>query len=134
MGSVASSGYKFDIYSRVIAPQLAKRVISPPNDIFRYELAPVPTSIFDEFGDKRINKSRSQLKKSYIVIPTYLACLSLMSVGFVGCVSSRFSFFHKCEKANCGYNFFSKLSTAFLRESKKEDLWWLIQIFFNRSI
>ena len=31
-----SSGYKFDVYSRVIAPKLAKRVISP-NDISGYE-------------------------------------------------------------------------------------------------
>ena len=80
----------------MIAPQLAKRVISP-NDIFRYEFAPVPTSIFDDFGDKRIDKSKSQLKKSYVVIPTDLACLSLMSVQFCGLCFQQIFIFHKCD-------------------------------------
>ena len=92
-GKCWSSGYKFDIYSRVIAPQLAKRVISP-NDIFRYELAPVPTSIFDDFRDKRIDKSKSQLKKSCVVIPTDL---SLMSVQFCGLSFQQIFIFHQCD-------------------------------------
>ena len=54
------------IYSRVIALQLAERVISPA-DIFKHELAPVPTSMFDDFGDMRIDKSKSKLKMSLAV-------------------------------------------------------------------
>ena len=50
------------IYSRVIGLQARERD-SGIKDVLGYELAPVPTSMFDDTGDRRIAKSKSTLKK-----------------------------------------------------------------------
>ena len=50
------------IYSRVIGLQAIRRDIDI-NDVLGHELAPVPTSMFDDTGDMRIAKSKSTLKK-----------------------------------------------------------------------
>ena len=50
------------IYSRVNGLQARERD-SGIKDVLGYELAPVPTSMFDDTGDRRIAKSKSTLKK-----------------------------------------------------------------------
>jgi len=50
------------IYSRVIGLQASWRDIDI-KDVLGHELAPVPTSMFDDTGDMRIAKSKSTLKK-----------------------------------------------------------------------
>ena len=50
------------IYSRVIVLQASWRDIDI-NDVLGQELAPVPTSMFDDTSDMRIAKSKSTLKK-----------------------------------------------------------------------
>ena len=49
------------IYSRVIGLHASGRDIAI-KDVFGHELAPVPTSMFDDTGDMRIAKSKSTLK------------------------------------------------------------------------
>ena len=51
------------IYSRVIVLHLTNVAVKVKN-IFRYELAPIPTSIFEDTGDLRAAKSKSNLNKS----------------------------------------------------------------------
>ena len=48
------------IYSRVIALQL-KNVALRVENVFSFELSPVPTSMFDDTGDIRSAKSKSSL-------------------------------------------------------------------------
>ena len=50
------------IFHRVIALQLANKSINA-KEIFEYELAPFPMSLFDQSGDIRIDKAKSQLKR-----------------------------------------------------------------------
>ena len=50
------------IYSRVIGLQASSRDCDPRN-LFSYELAPIPTSMFTEQGEMRISKGKSLLKK-----------------------------------------------------------------------
>ena len=50
------------IYARVICLQVSGRDIDI-KDVLGHELAPVPTSMFDDTGDMRIAKSKSTLKK-----------------------------------------------------------------------
>jgi len=50
------------IYSRVIGLQDSGRDIDI-NDVLGHELAPVPTSMFDDTGCMRIAKPKSTLKK-----------------------------------------------------------------------
>lgn len=60
-----AAGKVFDtnlIYSRVIGLQASGRDIDI-KDVLGHELAPVPTSMFDDTGDMRIAKSKSTLKK-----------------------------------------------------------------------
>ena len=49
------------IYSRILCLQTVRNVDLP--DVFKYELAPVPTSLFEDNGDMRITKSKSTLKR-----------------------------------------------------------------------
>ena len=49
-------------YSRVIGLQARERDIDI-KDVLGHELAPVPTSMYDDNGDMRIAKSKSNLKK-----------------------------------------------------------------------
>jgi len=49
-------------YSRVIGLQARERDIDI-KDVMGHELAPVPTSMYDDNGDMRIAKSKSNLKK-----------------------------------------------------------------------
>ena len=50
------------IFHRVIALQLANKSIDA-KELFKYELAPFPMSLFDQSGDIRIDKAKSQLKR-----------------------------------------------------------------------
>ena len=36
--------------------------------LFSYELAPLPTSLFDEFGEIRVDKSKANISKSDVVV------------------------------------------------------------------
>ena len=54
------------IYSRVIALQLSDSSIKMDN-VLRYELAPIPTSMFHESGDMRIAKGKSVLKNKLCI-------------------------------------------------------------------
>jgi hypothetical protein len=56
------------IYSRVIALQLTNDALKVEN-IFRYELSPIPTSIFTDTGDLRPAKSKAELNKIGSKIP-----------------------------------------------------------------
>lgn len=49
------------IYSRVLGLQNVRGINL--QDVLNYELAPVPTSMFEDNGDMRITKSKSTLKK-----------------------------------------------------------------------
>ncbi|KAJ8018705.1 hypothetical protein HOLleu_43161 [Holothuria leucospilota] len=50
------------IYSRVIGLQGSSREVSLSN-VLSYELSPVPTALFDDSGEMRTAKSKSELKK-----------------------------------------------------------------------
>ena len=50
------------IYSRVIGLQASPRDISI-SEVISCELSPVPTALFDDSGEMRISKSKSDLKK-----------------------------------------------------------------------
>ena len=50
------------IYSRVVGLQASSREINI-NEVISSELSPVPTALFSEFGEMRISKSKSDLKK-----------------------------------------------------------------------
>ena len=59
------SDFIFDtklIYSRTIGLIPSRKL--DPKDLFRYELSPVPTSMFDDNSDMRITKSKSVLKQT----------------------------------------------------------------------
>ena len=49
------------IYSRAIGLLPSRNIDS--RDIFKYELSPVPTSMFDDSGAMRITKTKSVLKQ-----------------------------------------------------------------------
>ncbi len=53
------------IYTRVMGIQQARDV--NVGDVLQFELAPVPTSMFNENGDMRVPKSKSTLKRNYQV-------------------------------------------------------------------
>ena len=50
------------IYSRVIAPQLKNEALKVEN-VFSFELSPVPTSMVDDTGDIMSAKPKSSLNK-----------------------------------------------------------------------
>ena len=54
------------IYSRVLGLQKVRNINL--QDILKYELAPVPPSMFEHNGDIRITKSKSILKQQLQVI------------------------------------------------------------------
>ena len=49
------------IYSCVIAMQLTNEVMTVEN-IFKYELSPIPTALFNDEGEMKTAKSKSDLK------------------------------------------------------------------------
>ena len=51
------------IYSRVIALQLTNVAMTVEN-VFKHELAPIPTSIFNDDGDLRPAKSKADMKRT----------------------------------------------------------------------
>ena len=50
------------IYSRVMALKMYNTIIEV-KVLFSYELEPLPTSMFDEFGEIRVDKSKAKLRK-----------------------------------------------------------------------
>lgn len=54
------------IYSRVLALQLSRESLTM-EDVLKYELAAIPTSIFMESGDMRISKNKSVLKNKMAI-------------------------------------------------------------------
>ena len=50
------------IYSRVMALKMYNTIIEV-KVLFSYELEPLPTSMFDEFGEIRVGKSKAKLRK-----------------------------------------------------------------------
>ena len=50
------------IYSRVVALQMTNTIIEVKL-LFSYELAPLQTSMFDKFGEIRVDKSKAKLRK-----------------------------------------------------------------------
>ena len=50
------------VYSRVMALQMTNTIIEV-KVLYSYELVPLPTSMFDEFGEIRIDKSKANLRK-----------------------------------------------------------------------
>ena len=53
------------IYSRVIAMQLTNEAMTVVN-IFKYELSPIPTALFNDEDEMRAAKSKSDLKSLLI--------------------------------------------------------------------
>ena len=50
------------VYSRVMALQMTNTIIEV-KVFFSYEMAPLPTSIFDKFGEIHVDKSKAKLRK-----------------------------------------------------------------------
>ena len=50
------------IYSRVMALQMTNTIIEV-KVFFSYELTPFPTSMFDEFSEMLVDKSKAKLRK-----------------------------------------------------------------------
>ena len=50
------------IYTRIICLMSTSSI--KIEDLLKYELSPVPTSLFDENGDMRLNKQKSELKNT----------------------------------------------------------------------
>ena len=55
------------IYSRVIAVQLTNDTFNM-RDVLKYELSPIPTSMFNDSGDIRTPKNEADLKNAFSVI------------------------------------------------------------------
>ena len=71
------------IYSRVLGLQKVRDISL--KDILKFELAPVPPSMFEENGDLRITKTKSVLKRKLQVEISDRACSSPTSIIIDGC-------------------------------------------------
>ena len=71
------------IYSRVMCFLNAKQI--DLKDLFKYELSPVPLSLFNENGDIRLAKEKADLKNTLKEKVSLQACLSENAVVSDGC-------------------------------------------------
>ena len=71
------------IYSRVLGLQTVRDINL--QDVMKYELAPIPTSIFEENGDMHITKTKSVLKKKLQVEISDRMCSTPSAIIIDGC-------------------------------------------------
>ena len=71
------------IYSRVMCLLNAKQI--DLKDLFKYELSPVPLTLFDENGDSRLAKQKANLKNTLKEKVSLRRCLSENAVVLYSC-------------------------------------------------
>ena len=82
MGSVSTFNTKL-IFSRVLGLMTSREV--DVEDILRYELAPIPTSMFEDNGDMRITKTKFTLKRKLQIEQSARTTEKLQVVVIDGC-------------------------------------------------